>query len=84
MPAPTSTGRRRFREFLLAVALLHVSAIAVYHLFDIAAASASVQHRYAWTWMALTVVVVLVGLQRVRRARRSASALRRVGRPPTA
>lgn len=65
-----SLTRRRFVQFLVSVAVLHVIAIAGYCLLDIAQAPADRQRVYAWAWMALTVAVVVVGLQRIKRARR--------------
>ena len=64
-----SPMRRRFLEFLTAIAVLHAAAIAAYYLLDIQAAPPGRQRAYAWTWMGLTVVVVVVGLQRIKRAR---------------
>jgi hypothetical protein len=69
VPAPPSLARRRFRQFLLAVASVHVVAIAGYYALDIGSAPARVQRWYAWIWMGLTVLVVLTGLQRIKRAR---------------
>ena len=74
MTAPPSLVRKRFREFLLGVAAVHVSAIALYYALGIARAAVARQQLFAWVWMGATVVVVLVGLQRVKRAR---SAVRR-------
>ena len=59
-------------QFLTSVAVLHVAAIAGYYTLDISASSARVQRWYAWGWMGLTVAVVLLGLQRLKRARRTA------------
>lgn len=73
MPDLTSPMRRRFLQFLLAVAAVHVMAIAAYHVFDVADAPPRTQRLFGWGWMAVTVAVVLVGLQRLRRARRAAS-----------
>lgn len=66
-----SLMRRRFLQLLVSVAVLHAVAIAGYYLFDIPRAPSDRQRIYAWTWMALTVAVVVVGLQRLKRARRS-------------
>lgn len=63
--------RRRFLEFMLAIGVLHAVAIAGYYLLRIPAAPPREQRIYAWTWMAFTVAVVVVGLQRIKRARRS-------------
>jgi uncharacterized membrane protein YdjX (TVP38/TMEM64 family) len=75
---PRSLVRQRFREFLLATAVLHVCAIAAYYALGIAAAPARTQRLFGWGWMALTVAVVVVGLQRIKRARREAGGGRRV------
>lgn len=64
-----SLARKRFRQFLLSVAVLHAVAIAGYHLLDVQRAPTRFQRTYAWTWMGATVAVVLIGLQRVKRAR---------------
>lgn len=69
MPPPTSLARKRFRQFLLAVAVLHVAAIAAYYALDVPGAAPRMQRMYAWLWMGLTVLVVLTGLQRIKRAR---------------
>lgn len=69
MPPQTSLARKRFRQFLLAVAILHVAAIGAYYALDIAGAAPRMQRLYAWVWMGLTVLVVLAGLQRITRAR---------------
>jgi hypothetical protein len=63
--------RRRFLQLLVSVAVLHGVAIAGYYLLDIPRAPADRQRIYAWAWMAFTVAVVVVGLQRLKRARRS-------------
>jgi hypothetical protein len=72
VPLSLSPIRRRFLEFLVGVAAIHVLAIVIYYLADVAHAPARHQRLFAWTWMALTVLVVLVGLQRLKRARRAA------------
>jgi hypothetical protein len=64
-----SPSRRRFREFLVSVAVLHVTAIALYYALDVATAAPATQRAYAWTWMGVTVALVLVGVQRIKRAR---------------
>lgn len=74
MPPPTSLARKRFRQFLMAVALLHVAAIAAYYALDVASATPRMQRLYAWVWMGLTVLVVLAGLQRIKHARGRAAA----------
>jgi hypothetical protein len=63
--------RRRFLEFLVSVAAVHVVAIMAYYLLDVASAPDRTQRMFAWGWMGLTVAVVLVGLQRLKRARRA-------------
>lgn len=55
----------------MSVAALHAVAIAGYYALEIRRTPVSQQRIYAWTWMALTVAVVVVGLQRIKRARRS-------------
>ena len=65
-----SPVRRRFLEFLVAVAVVHVVAIALYYGLDVAQATPSTQRRFGWGWMAVTVAVVILGLQRLKRARR--------------
>lgn len=69
MPPQTSLARKRFRQFLLTVAVLHVAAIVAYYALDVPATAPRVQRTYAWVWMGLTVFVVLAGLQRIKRAR---------------
>jgi uncharacterized membrane protein YdcZ (DUF606 family) len=66
-----SPVRRRFLEFLVGVALVHVVAIAIYYAADVAHTSARQQRLFAWVWMGATVLVVFVGLQRIKRARRA-------------
>ena len=66
-----SPARRRFLELLVSVAAVHIIAIAIYYALDIPQAPARRQQFYAWGWMAVTVAVVFVGLQRIKRARRS-------------
>ena len=65
-----SPTRKRFLEFLLGVGVLHAAAIALYYALGIARSPVARQQLFAWTWMGATVVVVLVGLQRIKRARR--------------
>lgn len=72
-----SATRRRFLEFLASVAAVHVIAIALYYGLDIARASVSQQRTFAWGWMAVTVAAVVIGLQRLKRARRAARAAAR-------
>ena len=73
MTKPSSPMRRVFLRFLLAVAAVHVVAITGYYMLDVASSSASRQRWYAWTWMGVTVAVVLIGVQRLKRARRRSS-----------
>jgi hypothetical protein len=65
-----SPARQRFLRFLLAVATLHVVAIALYYGLHIAQAPVAKQRMFAWIWMGATVLVVFVGLQTIKRARR--------------
>ncbi|HMC56021.1 MAG TPA: hypothetical protein VKH19_12650 [Gemmatimonadaceae bacterium] len=81
----TSPVRRRFLEFLISVALVHVIAVALYYGTDVAHATAARQRLFAWLWMGATVAVVFVGLQRLKRARvaaRAARAARSLSSPP--
>jgi uncharacterized membrane protein len=68
-----SPVRRKFLEFLLAVALVHVIAIVLYYGLDVSRADPSMQRRFGWIWMGVTVAVVVFGLRRLKRARRDAS-----------
>jgi len=68
--APMSLARRRFLEFLVTVAAVHVIAIVLYYAIDLQHAPPNEQRVFAWSWMAVTVAVVFVGLQRLKRARR--------------
>lgn len=70
MRREVSRTRRRFLEFLASVAVVHAAALALYYSRDVAHASPAVQRTFAWTWMGVTVAVVLVGLGRIKRARR--------------
>jgi hypothetical protein len=63
--------RRRFLELLVSVAVVHAVAIAVYLAFDMPHRPERIQRTFAWSWMAVTVAVVMVGLQRLKRARRA-------------
>jgi hypothetical protein len=72
-PARSPT-RQRFLEFLIGVAVVHVTAIAVYYAMDVAHWTVSRQRMFAWIWMGATVLVVFVGLQRIKRARAAARA----------
>jgi hypothetical protein len=67
-PQP-SLARKRFRQFLLSVAAVHLVAIAGYYALGVPRAPTRFQRMYAWTWMGATVAVVVIGLQRVKRAR---------------
>jgi hypothetical protein len=58
------------------VAVVHVVAIALYYGTDVAHAPAAKQRFFAWIWMGLTVAVVMIGLQRIKRARRAARSQR--------
>jgi hypothetical protein len=64
-----SPVRRRFLEFLVSVAALHVVAIMLYYATDIPHAAVERQRWFAWVWMGATVFVVFVGLHRIKRAR---------------
>jgi hypothetical protein len=67
-----SRVRRSFLQFLLSVAAVHVVAITGYYLFDVAQAAAWTQRVFGWTWMGATIAVIVIGLQRIKRARRAA------------
>ena len=67
---PLTPVRRSFLQFLLSVAVVHVVAIALYYGLDVSQADPRMQRRFGWVWMGATVGVVLVGLQRLKRARR--------------
>jgi hypothetical protein len=66
-----SAARRRFLEFLASVGAVHVIAITLYYALDVSHTPAARQRMFAWAWMAFTVAVVLIGLQRIKRARRA-------------
>lgn len=66
-----SPVRRSFLQFLVAVVAVHVVAIALYYGLSVAQAAPSTQRRFAWVWMGATVAVVIIGLQRIKRARRA-------------
>ncbi len=68
-----SLVRRRFLQFLLSVAAVHVVAIGAYYLMGVGRLPERDQRMFAWVWMGATVAAVLVGLQRIKRARRSRS-----------
>jgi hypothetical protein len=63
--------RRRFLELLVGVATIHIVAIALYYALDLPHTAARTQRIFAWLWMGVTVAVVVVGLQRLKRVRRS-------------
>ena len=63
--------RRRFLELLVGIAVVHGVAIALYYALDLPHRPEQVQRIFAWSWMAVTIAVVLVGLQRLKRARRA-------------
>jgi hypothetical protein len=70
MKPPQSASRRRFLEFLVSVAVVHVLAIVLYYALQIERAPVARQRTFAWVWMGVTVAVVFMGLQRLKRARR--------------
>ena len=70
MKRPSSDARRLFLRFMASIVALHTAAIGGFYALDISAAAERHQKLYAWGWMGLTVAVVLVGLQRLKRARR--------------
>lgn len=72
MAQSTSPVRRRFLEFLVSIAIVHGTAIAIYYALDLAHAPADRQRLFAWAWMGVTVLVIAFGLQRIKRARRAA------------
>jgi uncharacterized membrane protein YdjX (TVP38/TMEM64 family) len=71
MPQPMSLTRRRFLQFLVSVAAVHIVAIVAYYGLGVSQLTERAQQMFAWGWMGATVAVVLVGLQRIKRARRS-------------
>lgn len=71
MPQPMSLTRRRFLQFLVSVAAVHVVAIAAYYGLGVGQLTERAQQMFAWGWMGATVAVVFVGLQRIKRARRT-------------
>jgi hypothetical protein len=82
MKPPLSASRRRFLEFLAGVAAVHVVAIVLYYALEIERAPEGRQRLFAWGWMALTVAVVVIGLQRLKRARRADRGVPRRGAMP--
>lgn len=75
--AQFTATRRRLFELLVSVALLHALAIALYYALDIPRATTRTQRTFAWAWMGVTVAVVLIGVQRLKRARRAKPIARR-------
>lgn len=71
MTLSATPARRIFLQFLVAVALVHVVAIALYYGLDVPHTAERTQRWFAWAWMAVTVAVVFAGLQRIKRARRA-------------
>lgn len=69
--AEATPARRAFLQFIVAVAALHIGAIAAYSALGIAQKSAAQQRWFAWTWIGLTAALVFAGLQRIKRARRA-------------
>jgi hypothetical protein len=67
-PAETP-ARKRFREFIVGIAVLHAVAIALFYALDMRHAAPARQRYFAWIWMVATVAAIFVGLQRIRRAR---------------
>ena len=65
-----SPSRRKFLEFIVAVAIVHAAAIGLYYGLGIPDAPTGTQRVFGWVWLAATVAVVVIGLQRVKRARR--------------
>jgi len=59
---------------MVAVAALHVSAIALYYAMGIGSSPPMRQRMFAWTWIVATAGLVFVGLQRIKRARRAGGA----------
>jgi hypothetical protein len=68
--AAMTPARRAFLQFMTAIALLHIGAIALYYVLDIEQASPVRQRYFAWSWIGLTTIAVFWGLQRLKRARR--------------
>ena len=68
---PMSPTRRRFLQFLVSVAVVHVIALTAYYTLGVDGWRDRDQRMFAWGWMGATVTVVLVGLQRIKRARRT-------------
>lgn len=71
MTPAMSPVRRRFLEFLGSVVTVHIGALALYYGLGVAHAPPGQQRVFAWIWMGATIAVVLVGLQRIKRARRA-------------
>lgn len=70
---PMSPTRRRFLQFLISVAVVHVTALTGYYALGVDRWPERQQRMFAWGWMGATVAVVLIGLQRIKRARRTGS-----------
>lgn len=68
-----SLVRRRFQQFLVTIALVHLVAIAAYYGLRVRSWPEAEQRLFAWVWMGATVAAVLIGLQRIKRARRPGS-----------
>lgn len=65
-----SPTRRRLLEFLASLATLHVVAIVSYYAFEVELWRARSQRAFAWSWLGATMIVIVLGLQRIKRARR--------------
>jgi uncharacterized membrane protein len=63
-------ARRVMQLFMVAVAVLHATAIALYYGLNIPRAAPSTQRMFAWAWIVLTAALVIAGLQRLKWARR--------------
>ena len=75
--APDSPARRALRTMLIQVFALHVVAIAVHELADVAQRPGAVRATYLAAWMLLTLAIVATGLYRIRVARSAARAAAR-------
>jgi len=64
-----SPVRKRFREFVIAIVLLHIAALSLYYALGVPRSPTRQQRWFAWIWMGATILVVFVGLQRIKRAR---------------
>ena len=63
-------ARRAFIQFMTAVAVLHLAAIALYYALGIPHATQGRQRVFGWMWIGCTAALVFGGLQRIKRARR--------------